>query len=146
MSDIYELLPGYQKLAQQCSALGVELEPEPGELVLLNGQPHRIIGEDGGALHIVATPVLPPIDQNSITMVPGWMNNPLCVYMPGVACLIELVRSLSSMFPTITPGVQTTREVWQVKHPDIEPVVANSLEESLLQAVIQILEGKIAER
>ncbi|MDP8242937.1 MAG: hypothetical protein P9L94_02565 [Candidatus Hinthialibacter antarcticus] len=144
MSEIYELLPGYQKLAQQCSAVGVELEPEPGGLVLYHGQPHRIIGEDAGALLIVATPVLPPIDQNTITTVPGWMNDPLCVYMPGVACLIDSVRSISSMFPTITPGVKSTREVWQVKHPDIEPVVANSLEESLLQAVIQILENKIA--
>ncbi len=146
MSDIYELLPGYQKLAQQCSALGIELEPEPGELALYQGQSHRVIGEYGGQLVMLATPVLPPIDAESLVRVDGWAENSEFVYMPGVSSLIEMVRSVSSMFPTITPGVQTTREVWQIKHPDIEPVVANSLEEALLQSAIQILDGKLSQQ
>ncbi|MBZ0254656.1 hypothetical protein K8I31_01250 [bacterium] len=143
MSELYELLPIYQKLAQLCSALGVELDPETGERVLLNGQLHRIFCEDDAALLVAASPLLPPVNENTVVSVPNWMNNANCTYMPGVSSLIELMRTVSSMFPTITPGVKSTREVWQVKHPDIEPVVANSLEESLLLAVIALLEQKL---
>lgn len=140
MTDFYEILPLCNQLDQLARQRGIALEATPGNRMCFEGQLYRVLFERGNAVALVDDLASLPVDPSAMLYIEDWQEHPHCVSIPSVEDLLYLIRETTSLFPTLTPGVQATREVWQIQHPSIDPIVDAPLLQALLQAALRILE------
>jgi hypothetical protein len=141
MTDLYELLPKYQRLNSLCKQHRIVLDPEFGSQMFYQGQSYIVAAARGSALALIDEIVSIPIDPTEVIYVDDWENDPACVFLPDLEEFLRILRDATSIFPTITPGVRATREAWQVQHPSADPVVCPSLREALLEISLSVLEN-----
>ncbi len=140
MNHFYELIPKYQRLATLCRAHSIPLDMERGQCVLFQGHVYLVLFEKNNSLTLVNEWVHPSASQDEVVVVDNWDRRSDLVCLLGIEGMLELIRSFTSIFPAMTPGVETGREVWQVRHPGCDPVVAGKLEEALVDLCIQLME------
>lgn len=138
MTESHELTVLFQQLQSLCRKNNIPLDPDYGSEMLCHGLPCVVIAVKDGAIAVVEEMTSMPVDPSEVTYIDEWEQNPACIFMPSVEELLYMMRMQTTLFPTLTPGVQSTREVWQLQHPRIEPVVASSLREVLVRAAIAI--------
>lgn len=134
-----ELLPKYRALCQTLAGRDEGFDIEAGSLIWHEGRLLRTLGSNGERVSAIDATMPPPYQPEDIITIENANDVEHCVYMPSIRELLDCLREQTGHFPALTPGVQTTREVWQAKHPDCEPVVASSLEEALVDLALQLL-------
>lgn len=140
MTEAYELIPKYRRLKDLSRFHQRMLEPEFGERVVYQGQTYLVLGIRHNQLMLLDEYAAMPFDPNHLVYVDDWQNEDELIPLPNVTELLYIIQDLSTLFPAMTPGVESTREVWQIRHPNCDPVVARTLQEALLDMTIQLLE------
>jgi len=140
--ELYELIPKLESLHALCHERGITLDPEPGSRMLYKGQVYYVIAAKGNALVLVDDFPSIPFDMNRVITIENWEEQENCLFVPSVEDLLHLIREATSLFPSMTPGVKKTREVWQVRHTEGSTVVTGSLREGLLDIAIEKLEER----
>ncbi|MBI1388890.1 MAG: hypothetical protein GC154_10630 [bacterium] len=139
MNELYEILPQYRALNDLMRHLDEPFDPEAGSRVYWRGAAYRVIGSNKDRIVLIAEPVILPIQPDDLIHVDGWEEDGDFIYLPSNEELLDILRRRTSLFPMMTPGVKATREVWQVKHPEADPVVCKSLTEALLETTLAVI-------
>ncbi len=138
--ELYELIPKLKTLKALCGEKGIALDPEPGSRMLYQGQVYYVIAAKSNAVVLIDDFPSVPLDPNRTITIDDWEREENCLFVPSVEDLLHLIREATTLFPSMTPGVKKTREVWQVRHTEGTTVVTGSLREGLLDVAIQKLE------
>lgn len=142
MTAFYENLPLFKHLYDLCRRRGLRFDPETGDRFSFCGRESIVAAALGNSLALVDDLCPIPLDAARIVYVHEWESNPDCFPLPRLEQLLEIIRSRSSLYPILTPGVKETRSVWQVSHPNAPPIVNSDLERGLLELAIRVLEGE----
>ncbi len=140
MTDFLELLPKFQFFNKLCSDRCIKLDPENGDTILFQGQRFTVIAAREKQLALIDEFTDIPIRPEDIQYIHNWDKHPHCYFIPGIEYLLEFVFTISSNYPVLTPGIETGRKVWQIKHPNVSPIVAIDLQEALLELCIRLLQ------
>lgn len=138
--DIYELIPKLERLKILCAQHQITLDPETGQRMFYQGQIFTILSAQGNRLALTDDLPKIPFDASHVFYVEDWEEEESCYFLPRVEDLLQIIRDRTTLFPSMTPGVKITREVWQVRHGSGATVVSGSLLEGLLDMAIELLQ------
>lgn len=139
MNDFYELLPRFRLLTELCHARNFDLDPEFGDRVAYQGRAYVVAAAETTDLALIDEWCGIPLREDQIVYVNDWRDDPSCVFLPGIDLLLQMIRRISGIFPSFTPGIHKSREVWQISHPNADPIISRSLHEALLELTIRII-------
>jgi len=140
MAEFYDILPLYQRFHQLCKKRGILLDPELGDHLSFQGKTNFVAASRGDTLVLIDEMVQIPLDDQLLIYLENWEENPACFLIPRFDWLLQIIYQHTSLFPTMTPGVRSSQNVWQVVHPSAPPIVGTSLEQCVLELGIRILE------
>ncbi len=139
VTEIIELHPKIQEFNRRCAEREIRLAPEYGDRAVYQGHIYFVAAVSGDTLALLDDLAGAPLCDERIVYAEGWENDPACLFLPSLENLLLIVRQLSSVYPSMTPGVQDGREMWRVLHTGAPPFVTETLLEALLDLAIHLL-------
>lgn len=141
MTESYDQLPLYQEFQRVCRSRGIRLDPEWGGWVLYQGQPMLVAAVEGRTLALVDDLAGIPLDARQVLYVEDWDENPACLFLPSLEFLLQFIYEQTDFYPVMTPGIQETRDVWQLTHPRSPSIVCSSLRDGLVELAARVLDN-----
>jgi hypothetical protein len=144
MINHHDLLDKYQALSRSCLQVGMDIDLEFGDQVSYQGKRYVVAAARGDRVALVDDYMSVPLNEEAIIYVTNWLDDPACVYLPSIEQLLEIIHERTNLYPTLVSGIKEIREVWQITHPNSQPIVAESLEEGLLELSIRVIENELS--
>ncbi|MGI6456641.1 MAG: hypothetical protein ACOX5R_13630 [bacterium] len=139
--NLYELIPKLERLKLLCSEHGITLDPECGHQVFYQGQVFHVLSAHGNHLALLDTLPAIPLDLNQIVYVEDWIQESSCLFIPRVEDVLQIIHDKTTLFPSMTPGIKATREVWQIRHPNGTTIVSGALLEGLIDLALAMIQN-----
>lgn len=140
MTDFHELHPKIQRFNQLCATHRIPLDPEYGDRACYQGHVYLIAAVEGHKIALTDDVTGVPIREDQTVNLTDWESDPAFFYLPSLESLLHLIHQISSVYPSLTPGVQDSKPIWRVLHPNTQPIYRDSVLEALIDLAIVLLE------
>ena len=131
----------FAELARLCHAKGYTLELEAGCAVMYEGLLYQLLAVEREKAALVDGMAEIPFRDEDVCYVEKWRDDPEFIPCPGVETLLRLIWEITSLYPTLVPGIDAGKEAWRVQHPaHADSFIYPSPQEALVELAIALLQ------
>lgn len=138
--DRYELIPKLELLYSLCHENNIAIEPLPGHQMFYEGRVWYVLSSKDNTVALIDDMPNIPFNTERVVEIKDWENETGCLLIPRADDILEIIRTHTGIFPSMTPGVKKTREVWQIRHTEGSSIVSGSLLEGLIDMALEKLQ------